>query len=253
MGARPPARVRRRARGERTSYAREFLERLARILVHTGHSPRQLSREFRQICSSLKEPASRWDAAQWTYLGDLPHILALWHSDPQYIDSRGAPIPLALRARGPSLCALIERVLPGEDPEAVADSLTKLQGVRRQGDRYVPRGRYFTYPTASARIHGFTALLGMLRTVEHNVAGGRKSAPLLERTALNPSFPVSELPAFHRRLNAAAEEILWSLDGDMRRREAAVRGGSRVRLGVGIYAFEEPVRERHLARRRRSR
>jgi hypothetical protein len=253
MGARAPARVRRRAHGGRTSYSREFLERLARILVRTGHSPRELSREFREICSSLKEPASRWDAAQLAYLGDLPHILALWHSDPRYIDSRGAPIPLPLRAKGPSLSALIERVLPGEDPAAVADSLTKLQGVRRRGALYVPRGRYFTYPTASARVHGFTALLGMLRTVEHNVAGGRKSTPILERTALNPSFPVSELPAFHRRLNAAAEEILWTLDGDMRRREAAHPGGPRVRLGVGIYAFEEAVRGRNLARRRRSR
>ena len=250
MGARAPARVRRRAHGEGTSYSREFLERLARILVHAGHSPRELAREFREICGRLKEPSSRWDAAQLTYLGDLPHIIALWHSMIPILDSRGAPIPLALRARGPSLSALIARVLPGEDPAAVADSLTKLQGVRRRGARYVPRARYFTYPTASARIHGFTALLGMLRTVEHNVAGGRKSTPILERTALNPSFPVSELPAFHRRLNAAAEEILWTLDGDMRRREAAHRGGPRVRLGVGIYAFEEPVRGRDLIRRR---
>ena len=29
------------------------------------------------------------------------------------------PVPLPLRGRGPSLSALIERVLPGEDPEAV--------------------------------------------------------------------------------------------------------------------------------------
>jgi Family of unknown function (DUF6502) len=221
--------------------------------VHAGHSPKELVREFREICGALKEPANRWDAARLNYLGDLPHIIALWHSDPQYVDSRGAPIPLPLRARGPSLCALIDRVLPGEDPEAVADSLMKLQGVQQHGACYVPRVRYFTYPTASARIHGFTALLGMLRTVEHNVAGRRKSTPILERTALNPSFPVSELPAFHRRLSTAAEEILWNLDGDMRRREASHRGGPRVRLGVGIYAFEEPVRERSLARRRRSR
>ena len=96
------------------------------------------------------------------------------------------------------------------------------------------------YPTASGRVHGLTALLGMLRTVERNVAGGRKSTPILERTALNPRFPVSELPAFHRRLRAAAAEILWSLDGDMRRREAAHRGGPRIRLGVGIFAFEGP-------------
>ena len=240
MGARARSRPRHRPQGEGVSYSREFLERLARILVGTGHSPRELSREFREICSRLKEPATRWDPAQLTYLWDLPHVISFWHSDPQYIDSRGAPIPLSLRGRGASLCALIERVLPGENPNVVLRSLIKFKSIRRRGKFYVPRARHFTYPTASGRVHGLTALLGMLRTVERNVASGRKSTPILERTALNPRFPVSELPAFHRRLRAAAAEILWSLDGDMRRREAAHRGGPRVRLGVGIFAFEGP-------------
>jgi hypothetical protein len=240
MGARARSRPRHRPQGEGVSYSREFLERLARILVSTGHSPRELSREFREICSRLKEPDTRWDPAQLTYLWDLPHVISFWHSDPQYIDSRGAPIPLSLRGRGASLCALIERVLPGENPNVVLRSLIKFKSIRRHGKLYVPRARHFTYPTASGRVHGLTALLGMLRTVERNVASGRKSTPILERTALNPRFPVSELPAFHRRLRAAAAEILWSLDGDMRRREAAHRGGPRVRLGVGIFAFEGP-------------
>ena len=240
MGARARSRPRHRPQGEGVSYSREFLERLARILVGTGHSPRELSREFREICSRLKEPDTRWDPAQLTYLWDLPHVISFWHSDPQYIDSRGAPIPLSLRGRGASLCALIERVLPGENPNVVLRSLIKFKSIRRRGKFYVPRARHFTYPTSSGRVHGLTALLGMLRTVERNVAGGRKSTPILERTALNPRFPVSELPAFHRRLRAAAAEILWSLDGDMRRREAAHRGGPRVRLGVGIFAFEGP-------------
>ena len=241
MGARARSRPRHRPQGGGGSYSREFLERLARILVGTGHSPRELSREFREICSRLKEPATRWDPAQLTYLWDLPHVISCWHSDPQYIDSQGAPIPLSLRGRGASLRALIDRVLPGEDPNAVVRSLIKFQGVRRRGNLYVPRTRHLlTYPTRSGRVHGLTALLGMLRTVERNVAGGRKSTPILERSALNPRFPVSELPAFHRRLRAAAAEILWSLDGDMRRREAAHRGGPRIRLGVGIFAFEGP-------------
>ena len=240
MAARARSRRRHRPQGEGVSYSREFLERLARILVGTGHSPRELSREFREICSRLKEPDTRWDPAQLTYLWDLPHVISFWHSDPQYIDSRGAPIPLSLRGRGASLCALIERVLPGENPNVVLRSLIKFKSIRRRGTFYVPRARHFTYPTASGRVHGLTALLGMLRTVERNVAGGRKSNPILERTALNPRFPVIELPAFHRRLRAAAAEILWSLDGDMRRREAAHRGGPRVRLGVGIFAFEGP-------------
>jgi Family of unknown function (DUF6502) len=242
--------ARSRPRGGRISHSREFLERLARILVHTGHSPRALAREFRDVCSELKEPVREWDPAQLVYLWDLPHVISHWYSDPQYIDASGKPIPLPLRARGPSLSALIARVLPDEDPVAVTDSLMKLLGVKRKGALYRPSGGYVPYPRVSARVHGFTALLGMLRTVEHNVSARRKSPPLLERTALNPSFPVSELPVFYRRLKKEANRILWRMDEQMRHKEAAHRGGARVRLGIGIFTFEEPISARAAARRR---
>jgi hypothetical protein len=230
------------------------LERLARILVHAGHSPTELAREFREICGRLKRPSQRWNESHLAYFVDLTHVNTLWHDDPEYLDFAGKPIALPLRGRGRSLKTLIERALPGEDPKAVARTLVRVRAIRRRRGLYQPTERYVVYQSARARLHGLTALLGMLRTVEHNVARGRKSAPMLERTALNPSFPVNELPAFHRRLNAAAEEILWTLDADMRRREASHRAGSRTRLGVGIYAFEEPVRrQRDPARHGRSR
>ena len=253
MGARAPARVRRRIYGDRTSYSREFLERLARILVHAGHSPSELAREFRGICGRLKRHSQRWNESHLAYFVELSHVNTLWHTDPKYLDFAGKPIELPLHGRGRSLCTLIEQALPGEDPEAVARTLMRVRAIRRRAGLYVPTDRYVLYQSAAARLHGLAALLGMLRTVEHNVSRGRKSAPMLERTALNPSFPVSELPAFHRRLNAAAEEILWTMDVDMRRREASQRAGPRIRLGVGIYAFEEPVRrQRALPRHRRS-
>jgi hypothetical protein len=80
MGATSRARTLTHAVTE-TAYSREFLERMARILVHSGHSPRQLVREFRGICSALKEPKHRWDPRQLAYLADLPEIIALWHAD----------------------------------------------------------------------------------------------------------------------------------------------------------------------------
>jgi hypothetical protein len=251
MGAKPRVNVDRRPTGGGISYSREFLERLVRILVHSGHSPKQLAREFRDICARLKEPARRWDPTRLAYVADLTHVIAHWYADPQYLDSRGAPLPLPLRGRGPSLCALIERVLPEENAVAVAQSLCRVQGVRRRAGRYVPSGRCIVFPQTSGRFHGLAALLGMLRTVEHNVAGVKTSA-ILERTAINPSFPVSALPAFHRRLKAQATDFLWNVDGDMRRRENGAAGGARTRLGVGVFAFEEPLAPDRGARKPRA-
>lgn len=224
------------------AYSREFLERLARILVHSGHSPRKLAREFADVCKPLKEPTQPWDPARLAFVSDLPHVIAHWHADPQYLDSQGLPLPLARRAQGPSLTALISRVLPSSAPSDVIDSLLALRAVRRRGTRFVPTDRYlaFNQQRASALAHGLTTLLGMLRTVEHNVSSG-SGRTVLERASINPRFPVNALPAFHNRLKRVAAEFLWNIDGDMRRREGRNRSRLTTRLGVGVFAFEDPL------------
>jgi hypothetical protein len=255
MAPKARARVHRRSPGGEVGHSREFLERLARILVRCGHSPRTLVREFREVCSRLIEPKRRWDSRQPASFVDFPHVMGHWHTDPQYLDSRGRPIPLPLRGKGPSLYGLIEMVLPREDPGVVAQTLLRLKGIHRQAGFYLPTGRQVWYRQNHARVHALNSLLGMLRTIEHNV-GGAKGAAILERAVTNPNFPVSELPAFHGRLNAQVTELLWGLDRDMRRCEAAGGSGPRTRLGVGIFAFDAPLLEisppgaRKAARRR---
>jgi Family of unknown function (DUF6502) len=240
MGA---PRARPHATASDVSVAREFLERLARILVRTGHSPRELRREFQRICDELREPTRRWDTAELNYLADLPHVIACWHADPQYLDSRGAPLPLPLKDKGPSFLALIERALPEVDAAAAAKSLVRLKAVHRHKGRYLPTERYFLLTKEGGFVHALTALLGMLRTVERNLSGPRGTA-ILQRCAFNPSFPVRALPTFHAHAKAVAGEFIWGLDGDMRRAQEADSHGPRTRLGVGVYVFEEPFRAR---------
>jgi len=55
--------------------ARKYLAPLARILVHSGHSPQDLLLEFSAICRALKEPAVRWDASRLSFVADLPHVI----------------------------------------------------------------------------------------------------------------------------------------------------------------------------------
>jgi hypothetical protein len=221
--------------------ARELLERLARILVRCGHSPKELPREFQRICDALKEPKRQWDPVEFNYLANLLHVITYWHGDPQYLDSRGAPLALPLKDKGSSLFSLIERAVPGVDPGAAARSLVRLKVVYRHKGRYLPSGRHFVLSEKSAFVHGLTALLRMLRTVERNVSGPKGNA-ILERCAFNPSFPVRALPKFHAHVKAVAGEFLWGMDGDMRRAQEANPHGPRTRLGVGVFVFEEPSR-----------
>jgi hypothetical protein len=80
----------------------------------------------------------------------------------------------------------------------------------------------------------------MLRTLDRNMSTASTNR-LLEKTAINPSFPVSALPAFHRQLRKWAAEFIWSVDSDMRRREVRQKRGRTTRLGVGVFAFEDSI------------
>src|SRR6266404_4958926 len=121
MNTRTSQRSRRLRAAPREDFAFECLSRLARILVRCGHSPRALVRDLREICRTLKEPSKPWDPTRLGFLVDVPHVIALWHSDPSYLGPDGQPAALPMRAGGPSLTALIKRVLPRDDPDSVAN------------------------------------------------------------------------------------------------------------------------------------
>lgn len=222
-------------------YSREFLEHLAGILVDAGHSPKKLAREFREICQTLPEPARDWDPAELNYLADLPHVIACWQDDPQFLDGKGDPLPLPVRSKGPCLISLIARALPNEEPGAVIESLLRARGIRRRHGLYVPTGQQLLYRPQSGRVHGLMSLLGILRTIRHNVSSAGSKARIIERTAVNPRFPVRALPMFHQWLKAFASKFLWDADGKMRRREWESLTGPTIRLGVGVFGFEDPV------------
>lgn len=220
--------------------SREFLERIGRILVLSGRTPQELSQEFEKVCGLLEQPNDRWDPERFGFVSDLPHVIARWHDDEHYLDARGQPIPLPLTGRGRSLRSLAKLALPSLDPARVVEALINLGGVRRHGRGFVPIGRYLALNShrTIALAHGLNALLGMLRTVEHNLSVG-PDRRLFERTAINPRFPASALPRFQREFARRAGEMMWDFDVDMRREEARRRSGRMMRLGVGLYMFED--------------
>jgi len=220
---------------------RAFLEPLARILNVSGCHPKELQREFRRICRDLPTPKRAWEPVRPGQLADLSHVIARWHADAQYVDADGRPVPLRLEGPEPSLNGLIARVLPGIDPAQAIQWLAELRGIRRQGKRFLPTDKYLAFnrlPVA-AWAHGLVAVLGMLRTVEHNVSAAPQKR-LLERMAINPRFPIRALPQFHRELKRQAGEIVWRFDADMRRKETRLKGEPVTRLCIGLYAFEDP-------------
>ena len=222
-------------------YSHELLKRLARILQQTGHSPKALAKEFAEICRHLAEPTQRWDPSSRLLVADLAHVTAHWYADPEYHDGHGAPRALPRRGAH-SLTTLIEKVLPGRAPDAIIDSLAEVHAIAPHGKLYRPTGKSLTYSRhrLSARLHGLSALLAMLSTVEYNTSQPL-ALRLFERAAINPRFPVRKLPEMLRRLGSRADNFLWQSDGDMRQVELPAESNDTTRLWVGVYISEDPL------------
>jgi hypothetical protein len=221
--------------------SREFLELLAHILAHMGHSPKKLDEQFHEICSGLPEPTRAWNPTYLNFLTALPGVIARWHTDEQFLDSAGLPVPLPLKSGSVSLASLIARVLPDEDPSVVVDFLIKFQGIRQEGNRFLPTDRQLRFTEQNAWVYGLRALLGILRTIKYNVTRARASDTIQERVAVSLHFPVHALPAFHRWLKKQAKEFLWGVYRNMMRHESQGRSRPSTRLSVAVFAFEDPM------------
>jgi hypothetical protein len=206
-----------------------------------GCAPKDLEREFAAVCRTLKKPTRPFEPLTPGYLADLSHVIARWHVDQQYVDAEGRPNALPLEGPGPSLNELIHKVLPEADPVQAVQSLIDLHGVRCEGNRYLPTDRYLALNRQPLAVwaHGLTAVLGVLRTVEHN-SRALPGKRLLERVAINPRFPVSELPRLHGSLKGEMPEMLWKLDRIMGRNDVGRISGRFTRVGIGFYVFEDP-------------
>ena len=226
------------------SYAHDVLSESASILVKTGHSPKELLQTFRQICRRLDEPSRPFDPGAIAYVIGLGHVVGHWYSDPAFRDALGQPLRLPLKGRGPCLANLIRRVFSRQDINAVARSLVRAGALTRQGRLYFPTGRYvlLTRDVSSVHIHALTSLVGMLRTVAHNISHpDDEAARLLERRAASLHVPIRALPEIHRRIKRDMSALLWRLESYLTTFEVKPGSEPTTHVGIGAYVHEDPI------------
>lgn len=236
-------------------HARLAVQRFVKVLARCGCAPQEIEREVSETCRAI--PRAWLHKADLRDSADLGHVMTMWFSDPAYLDARGNPRPLPLRGSGLSIEALARRIDPTLEVGAVLQFLKRGGSVKRAGTRYVPRDRVTILRGRESMTTFLRGLFGLLKTLEHNSRQGRRARGWLELFARNPRFPVSAVEGFEKRVRRVADRLLLQLDADMHRRECAAAKGERtVRLGVGVYRFEEdPVlrirRAPSVGRRRR--
>ena len=227
--------------------AEEAIERFARVMAQCGYGAPAVRKFFEAAMASSGGRTKRGRAAQrLRELPDAPHLVTLWCSTPDYVDERGTPRRLPARGPGPSVESLARRVNRSFDLDEVLRYLLRTRTVRKVGGAYALNRRWILLRGVSGPSYGrvIRELAGMLRTLEHNLSAETDAQSWFEFTAENPRFPVSQLPAFDRRLRRVGLGCLRKLDVFMRECEAE-RDPTEptVWLGVGMHRFQQDLRD----------
>ena len=216
---------------------------LSRASILTGLTRKDVQR-------LVAEPAPERAAAEDSY-NRAARVLTGWARDPDFHGPDGAPAPLALQDGEVSFAELVRRHSGDMPARAVLDELLNVGAVRqRDADgrlelvqrAYVPQGG----EAQKLTILG-ADVADLIATIDHNLEHGADD-PRFQRKVMYRRMPAGVRPAFRRLSATEAQALLERMDRWLAARDtgepavpAEATDPAWVRIGLGIYYFEEPV------------
>lgn len=198
----------------------------------------------------LAEPLEALDDGGGERHNRAARVLKAWTSDPDFLDAQGEPLRLTAQDGEINFAALVRRHSGDMPVRAVLDELVRVGAVTRQDDGTIELVTRAFLPRRSAVDK--LALLGsdvgdLVTTIDHNIQFG-DSDPRFQRKVMYRNMLASDVPAFRQLSAAQAMALLQRLDAWLSARADAAaapefEGKPRVRLGLGIYYFEDDLDE----------
>lgn len=223
---------------------------VSRIAILTG-----LTRK--EVKALLAQPHSVTGSMEEEY-NRAARVIAGWLKDARFSDGRGHPAPLPLEGKRGSFAALV-KTYSGDIPvRAMLDELLHVGAVQQTKDgRICLRSRaYIPQDSAPEKLSILgTDTADLIATIDHNVHVNPKK-PRFQRKVMYDNVPVEAAQEFQAVAAARCQELLEALDRWLSNRDRDVnpstKGTGRVRLGVGLYHFEERLEEKSSKPRKRS-
>jgi len=209
----------------------------SRIAILTG-----LTRK--EVQALLNMPVPRKDRYGNEY-NRAARVITGWIRDPDFGDGNGHPFPLHKIGKRLSFRALVKRYSGDIPVRAMLDELLRVGAVRQLKDGRIAlavRG----YIPQKGMDQGFTILgqdaADLITTIEHNLYNN-SSRPRIQRKVMYDNVPVESAEAFQAIAQERGQEMLEGLDRWLSHRDRdvnpTVKGKGRVRVGIGLYHFEE--------------
>lgn len=215
----------------------------SRLAVVTGMSRKEIAALRR---SPTETPSARLEDAP------VVHVLGRWMGGPPYSSEEGRAHPLFYESvddRIPTFVKLVQSLPIDLPPRALLDELLRVGAVelRRDGSVVLLEQSYIPAGDSEAKL----MLLGsdpaeLFSTIAHNIEHGDQ--PRLQRKVVYDNVGADALPEIRQRTTEVGEEFLRRANAMLaaydRDRVPDAPAGSRSRVVLGVYYFEEGEGER---------
>jgi hypothetical protein len=210
---------------------------VSRISTITGLTRKEVARIQSLETEDPAVPAERFNRPA--------RVIGGWVREKRYHDKRGRPAQLPMDGPARSFSALVREFSGDIPPRAIADELLRVGAieilesgnVRLLTRAYIPRGDQ----AEKVAILG-SDVSDLIRTIDHNLTCPPGEAYFQRRVSYD-NIPHELVRGLTEKVSRKAQSCLESLDRVLaaadRDRNPAVKGSGRVRIGVGIYYFEE--------------
>ena len=212
---------------------------VSRISVITGLNRKDVTRLKQINIDQDQDPSSGFNRAG--------RVISGWVRDRTYNDKDGSPAVLPLEGEGQSFTALVKQYSGDMPVRAVLDELLRIEAVRRNDDgtvsllvkAYIPKN----IDTEKIFILGDDGA-DLISTIDHNLDAQHRP-PFFQRKVVYDKVPVESIENFRTISGVSGQQLLEKLDELLapndRDINPAVKGSGRMRVGMGIYYFEEDL------------
>ncbi len=210
---------------------------ISRVAILTGLTRKEVQR-------LLAQPPDTGSAAEEEY-HRASRVITGWVRDPDFGDGKGHPHPLRMEGKRASFSELVKRYSGDIPVRAMLDELLRAGAVKQLKDDRIcllSRG-YIPQKGVVEKLQVLgTDTADLIATIDHNV-NGKPSKPRFQRKVMYDNVPVEVAKEFRVLAAAQGQELLEAIDRWLSHRDRDVnpasKGSGRVRVGLGIYHFEE--------------
>lgn len=172
-------------------------------------------------------------------------VITGWLRDKKYGDGKGHPRPLSMEGRGATFSMLVKSYSGDIPVRAVLDELLRVGAVKQLKDGricLVSRG-YVPQKGSAEKLHVLGAdTADLISTIDHNI-DLKTTQPRFQRKVMYDNVPMEAAKEFRTLVAAEGQELLEKLDRWLahhdRDTNPSSKGSGRVRVGLGIFQFEE--------------